>query len=49
MSNHVRICVSIPSKHLVLYVVGHFKGKSDIDSETTLREGQEFHGREFLG
>ena len=30
MSDHVHICISIPPKHSVSYVVGYIKGKSAI-------------------
>jgi len=30
MSDHIHMCISIPPKHSVSYVVGYIKGKSAI-------------------
>jgi putative transposase len=50
MSDHVHMCISIPPKHSVSYVVGYNQREEcDIDRSDVYGEGKEFYGRELLG
>ena len=50
MPDHVHICVSIPPKYSVSYVVGYIKGKSAISiARRFAGKNEELHWGEFLG
>ena len=45
MPDHVHMCISIPPKYSVSYVVGYIKGKSAISvARRFMGEIEEFHG-----
>jgi putative transposase len=50
MSDHVHICISIPPKHSVSYVIGYIKGKSAISISIARRfagKSKNFTGENF--
>ena len=48
MSDHVHMCISIPPKHSVSYVVGYIKGKSAISiARRSMGKTRNFTGENF--
>ena len=49
LPDHVHMCIAIPPKYPVAFVIGFLKGKSAIAMSPLVWQRAEFHGRALLG